>query len=142
MPIENLVRRPLKTLGPDDSCEEAAALMRDENVGAVVVTDADRRVLGMVTDRDIAVRVVAAGEDPRRVHLRDVMSGEPIFLSKAGHLGQLVSAMRDMGVRRIPLVDEDGRACGLVAMDDLLVLLSDQLAELAQAIRKEIQPPA
>lgn len=140
MPIERLVRRPVKALGPDDSCEEAAALMRDENVGAVVVVD-EGRVQGVVTDRDITVRVVAAGRAPREVPLREVMSGEPIFLSKARTLDQLVAAMRDMGVRRIPVIEDDGSVYGLVSMDDLLVLISEQLAELAQVIRKEIQPP-
>lgn len=140
MPIERLVRRPVKALGPDDSCEEAAALMRDENVGAVVVLD-EGRVQGVVTDRDITVRVVAAGLGPREVPLREVMSGEPIFLSKARTLDQLVAAMRDMGVRRIPVIEDDGSVYGLVSMDDLLVLISEQLAELAQVIRKEIQPP-
>jgi len=141
MPIERLIHRPVKTLGPDDSCEEAAALMRDENIGAVVIVD-EGRVQGVVTDRDIAVRVVASGGSPAEVRLRSIMSGEPIFLSKARTLDQLVSAMRDMGVRRVPVIEDDGTVCGLVSMDDLLVLISEQLGELAQVIRKEIAPPA
>jgi len=140
MPIERLVQRPVKTLGPEESCEEAAALMRDENIGAVVVVD-EGRVQGVVTDRDIAVRVVASGENPAEVPLRQIMSGEPIFLSKARTLDQLVAAMREMGVRRVPVIEDDGAVCGLISMDDLLVLISEQLAELAQVIRKEIAPP-
>jgi len=140
MSIDRLVQRSVQTLGPDDSCEEAAALMRDENIGAVVVVD-EGRVQGVVTDRDITVRVVASGEDPAEVPLRQIMSGEPIFLSKARTLDQLVAAMRDMGVRRVPVVEDDGTVCGLISMDDLLVLISEQLAELAQVIRKEIAPP-
>jgi len=88
------------------------------------------------------VRVVASGENPAEVPLRQIMSGEPIFLSKARTLDQLVAAMRDMGVRRVPVIEDDGTVCGLISMDDLLVLISEQLAELAQVIRKEIAPPA
>ena len=73
VPIDRLLRRPVKTLPPEATCQEAAALMRDENVGAVVVSE-DRRPLGVVTDRDLVVRVVAPGEDAPRALVRDVMT--------------------------------------------------------------------
>lgn len=139
MPIDRLIQRPVKTLGPNDSCTEAAALMRDENIGAVVVAD-EGRVLGVVTDRDLVVRVMATGEDPEAVPLRDVMSGSPVFLSAARSLDQVINSMRDLAVRRVPIVDDDGQLKGLVSMDDLLILLADQLGSLATVIRKEIQP--
>lgn len=140
MPIDRLIRRPARTLGADASCVEAAAMMRDDQIGAVVVTDDDRRVLGIVTDRDLAVRVIAAGRDPKRVALREVMSGEPIYLSRTRNVAQLLATMRDLAVRRVPVVDDDGRVLGLISFDDVLVLLADQLEDLAQVIRKEIGP--
>jgi CBS domain-containing protein len=141
MPIERLIRRPVKTLPPDATCEEAAKLMRDENIGAVVVAD-EAKPLGVVTDRDLVVRVIAAGEPPEKVQLRDVMSGEPIFLGDKRSLDQAIAAMRDRAIRRLPIIDAEGQLEGLVSMDDLLVLLIDQLSGLAQAVRKEIEPPA
>jgi CBS domain-containing protein len=140
MPIDRLIRRPARTLGPDASCVEAAAMMRDDQIGAVVVTDDDRRVLGIVTDRDLAVRVIAAGLDPRRVAVREVMSGEPIYLSRTRNVAQLLATMRELAVRRVPVVDDDGRVLGLISFDDALVLLADQLEDLAEVIRKEIGP--
>jgi signal-transduction protein with cAMP-binding, CBS, and nucleotidyltransferase domain len=140
MPIDRLIRRPARTLGADASCVEAAAMMRDDQIGAVVVTDDDRRVLGIVTDRDLAVRVIAAGLDPRRVALREVMSGEPIYLSRTRNVAQLLATMRDLAVRRVPVVDDGGRVLGLISFDDVLVLLADQLEDLAEVIRKEIGP--
>jgi CBS domain-containing protein len=140
MPIERLLRRPLKTLPPDATCQEAAALMRDENVGAIVVAE-ENRPLGVVTDRDLVVRVVAPGEDAARLRVRDVMTGEPIFVSGDRSLEQAIAAMRDLAIRRVPIVDAEGRLRGLVSMDDLLVLLADQFSNLAHTIRKEIQPP-
>jgi CBS domain-containing protein len=140
VPIERLLRRFPETLGPEASCTEAAERMRDANVGAIVVAEGGRP-LGVVTDRDIAVRVVAEGLSADATALRDVMSGHPIYLSSERPLDQLVAAMRDLGVRRIPVVDADGKLAGVVSMDDLIVLLAEQLGSLAEAIRREIAPP-
>ncbi len=139
MAIEHLIRRPVKTLGPNASCKEAALLMRDENIGAVVVEE-DGRPLGVVTDRDLVVRVVAAGRDPQRVRLSEIMSGDPIFVSGARGLDQVIAAMRDGAVRRVPIVDAEGRLRGLVSLDDLLVLLAGQLGDLSEAVRKAVDP--
>lgn len=137
MSIERLIRRPVVTLPPEATCQEAAKVMRDEGIGAVVVADAGKP-LGIVTDRDLVVRVLAAAEEADKLLLREVMSGEPIFLGSDRNLDQLISTMRDLGVRRIPVVDAEGQLEGLVALDDLLILLSDQLAGLGQAVRSEI----
>lgn len=140
MPIETLLKRPVETLPADASCTEAADLMRKENIGAVVVSEAGRP-LGVVTDRDIVVRVVAEGLDPLRTPLRDVMSGEPIFLSEGRGLNEVIASMRDLAVRRVPVVDAEGLLKGIISLDDLVVLLADELADLAQTIRREIQVP-
>jgi len=138
MPIERLIKRPVQSLPPDASCADAARLMRDKNVGSVVVTR-DGRPLGMVTDRDLAVRVLAEGADAERLSIGDIMSGEPIFLSGERDIAQVVAAMRDLGVRRIPIVDAEGLLSGVVTLDDLVLLLGDQLTGLAQCIRREIE---
>lgn len=137
MTIGDLIRGPAQTMAPEASCEEAAALMRDENVGSVVVTDAGKPV-GVVTDRDVVVRVVAAGEVPARVPVRQAMSGTPVFVSHARSVGEAISYMRDMGVRRVPVVDDEGVLRGVVSLDDLLLALAEQLGGLAEAVRKEI----
>jgi CBS domain-containing protein len=138
MPIERLIKRPVQSLPPEASCADAARMMREANVGSVVVTR-DGRPLGVVTDRDLAVRVVAEGQDPERLEVGEIMSGEPIFLAGERDIPQLIAAMRDLGVRRIPIVDDEGLLCGIVSLDDLLLLLADQLGGLAQCIRREIE---
>jgi CBS domain-containing protein len=85
--------------------------------------------------------VVAEGLDPLQTPLREVMSGEPVFLSEGRGIGDLVSNMRDLGVRRVPIVDRDGQLKGIIALDDLVVLLADQLSDLAQTIRRGIEAP-
>src|SRR4051812_41966045 len=72
--------RPVQTLGPDDNCLEAAQLMRAENIGSVVVTRNDE-LLGLVTDRDLAMRVLADAQDPAAVRLSEIMSPNPVFIS-------------------------------------------------------------
>jgi CBS domain-containing protein len=114
--------------------------MAEENIGTVVVADAGRP-LGVVTDRDIVVRVVAHGQDPERVPVKEAMSGEPVFLKGERGIDELIACMRDLAIRRVPIVDDEGQLEGIVSMDDLLMLLAEQLGGLAQAIRKEAEPP-
>jgi CBS domain-containing protein len=140
MSIEALLQRPVCTLEPDATAREAAQLMRDEGVGCVVVAK-EGRPLGIVTDRDLAVRVIAAGRSAEDTLLRDVMSGEPVFLSGDRNLGLVITTMCDQGVRRIPVVDADGQLEGLLALDDLVPLLADLLGTLGDAIRTELATP-
>jgi CBS domain-containing protein len=140
MSIESLLRRPVCTLPPDASCREAAQLLRDEGVGCVVVSEEDRP-RGIVTDRDLVVRVMAAGLDPANTPLREVMSGEPVFLARDRSVQQVFATMREQCVRRIPVVDAEGRLEGVLSLDDLLLLLADELGDLAEAVRGELKLP-
>lgn len=140
MSIESLLRRPVQTLPPEAPCREAAQLLRDERVGCVVVSE-EGRPLGIVTDRDLVVRVMASGLDPDKTPLRDIMSGEPVFLADQRGIDQVVATMRQERIRRIPIVDAEGRLEGVISLDDLLPLLARQLGELAEAIRGELEAP-
>ncbi len=139
MSIERLIRRPVQTLPPNANCQDAAEVMRDENIGAVVVAE-EGVPLGIVTDRDLVVRVIAAGEEAHALTLRAVMSGEPIFLGDARNLDQVITTMRDQGIRRMPIVDDDGQLEGIISLDDLVVLLGEQISGLAEVVRKELEP--
>jgi CBS domain-containing protein len=103
----------------------------------VVVAEEDRP-LGIVTDRDLVVRVIAAGRVAGKTLLREIMSAEPVYLARERGFDQLLATMRQQGVRRVPVVDEEGRLEGVISLDDLLPLLADQLGALADAIRGEL----
>jgi CBS domain-containing protein len=137
MPLEKLIKRDVQTLSPDATCSEAARLMRDSGVGSVVVVE-DGRPIGIVTDRDLVLRVIARGEDPAKLPVRRAMSEKPIFLSKERGLDQLIEAMGDLAVRRVPIVDERQKLVGILALDDVIVLLAGQLARIADAVKKEM----
>jgi CBS domain-containing protein len=139
MGIERLIQREVESLPPDAPCIEAARLMRETGVGCVVVAE-DGRPLGVVTDRDLVLRVIAPGRDPAKEPLRDIMAGEPIFLGSERRVEEVLQTMSEQGVRRMPVVDEEGLLEGIVTMDDLLLVLAQQLGWLADAVRRELKP--
>jgi CBS domain-containing protein len=102
---------------PDSSPVEAARLMRTRNIGDVVVADG-QDVVGLLTDRDITVRVVAEGLDPMAVSVAAVCTHEPLLVSPHDPVADAVALMREHAVRRLPVV-EDGLPVGMVSLGDL-----------------------
>lgn len=118
--------------------QQAAKLMRDHHVGALVVTEGAaeaRRPTGIVTDRDMVVGVVAADVDYRALAVGDIMSERPASIRETAGVFEATAQMRSGGVRRLIVVDETGRLLGIVAMDDLIPVLAEELSALALAIR-------
>lgn len=109
-----------KTLEEDATLLEAAQLMRREDIGDVLLTK-DGRCTGIVTDRDIVVRAVAKGKLPDETKLIEVASEEVVTLSPSDAVAQAVAQMRDKAIRRVPVVDDDGRPVGIVSIGDLAV---------------------
>lgn len=120
--------------------QEAAKLMRDHHIGALVVTEGGanaRRPIGIVTDRDMVVEVVAADVDFRTLSVGDIMSEQPATINETAGLFEVIALMRSGGVRRVVVVDANGHLLGIVAMDDLIPVLAEELSALGQAIRVE-----
>jgi CBS domain-containing protein len=128
----------VETLEPDASCADAARLMRDENIGSVVVAR-DGTPVGIITDRDLALRVVADAQDPNDIRVEEVMSPHPIFVSSRRTVEEVLKTMRELGVRRVPVVDDGGRLQGIVTMDDILTHLARQIGQLGEAIERELE---
>jgi CBS domain-containing protein len=135
--LEHLIQGPPKTMAPSASCVDAAQLMRDARIGAVIVEE-NGVPQGIVTDRDLAIRLIAEQREPEKVQLRDIMSRHPIFVSKARSLDDAITTMRDLGIRRLPIVDEHGRLEGMLTMEDVLMLMAQQLGRLGGVIRTEL----
>lgn len=134
MSLDSIIQRPARTLPPGATCAEAAQVMRDDNIGSIIVARG-KEPLGIVTDRDLAVRVVAEGRLPADVNVESVMSMHPAFLAKQRTLDDVITTMRQLGVRRLPVVDESGNLEGILSLDDVLILLARQLSDLAEAVR-------
>jgi len=120
--------------------QQAAKLMRDHHIGALVVTEggADaRRPIGIVTDRDMVVEVVAADLDYRVLTVGDIMSEGPATVNETAGVFEVIGQMRNSGVRRLVVVDANRHLLGIVAMDDLIPVLAEETSALAQAIHLE-----
>lgn len=116
--ISEMMTGRLVTVGPDDPVTAAAAAMREHDIGDVLVTE-DRVVRGVITDRDVAVRVVTSGLDPASTAVRDIASGQVVSVRPDEPVASAVKKMREHAVRRLPVVDDDGRAVGVITIGDL-----------------------
>jgi len=117
---------------------EVADQMRLQAVGSLVVLADDEHPVGMITDRDLTLRVVAEGRDPEKIRASAVMSQPLIEVTPSDSLEHVIEVMQDHGVRRVPVVREK-RVIGLVALDDLLATLVAELDEVVEASRREIR---
>ena len=123
MKIQDIMTKDPSCVTPDATVREAAQVMKREDVGVVPVinADADKRLVGIVTDRDIAIRCVAEGKDGASCRVRDVMSSDDLTTcSFSDDVEQVMDAMRTEKVRRIPIVDERGSLVGIVSQADVL----------------------
>ena len=107
-----------RTVEPDQPVAEAARIMRDEDAGVVPVVEGGR-LTGMITDRDITIRVVAEGKDPQSTNVREVASGDPVTVDPQQDLDEALRLMAQHQVRRLPVVEEDGRLVGILAQADV-----------------------
>jgi len=124
----------------DESVAAAARQMRESHVGCLVVADEDggKRVpVGILTDRDITVAVVAPGLDAEVILVGDVMSAELLSVQEDAGIAETVELMRLRGIRRLPVTDADGALVGLIAADDILSLLAEEISGLAGMISRE-----
>lgn len=124
----------------DTPVAEAARLMREHHVGDLVVLDGregEQTPVGIVTDRDLVVEVLAAGVRPEDLTVGDVMSDDLVTAREEDGLLDLIRRMRAKGVRRVPVVDRAGALVGILAVDDLIELLAEQVTDLAKLIARE-----
>ena len=123
----------------DAPLTDVAKLMRKNHVGSVVIVDTvdALRPVGIVTDRDIVVEVIAAGQDARAMTAADIMASPVVTASADDDASWSLKIMRDRGIRRLPVVDADGLLVGLVALDDLLSAASSTLFDVVQTIGTE-----
>jgi CBS domain-containing protein len=120
-------------VSPRDTVEHAARVMRDRGVGCLLIREAGHPT-GLVTDRDLVVRVLARGIDPTTAHVGRFATYDPVNVQVTDGIETVAQRMRVHGVRRVPIVDERGDVVGIVTADDLLVLLGSEIAQVCGAI--------
>lgn len=117
MKVSEVMTRDVKTVAPDDTAKDAAAFMLSEDAGSMPVKDGER-LIGMITDRDIAVRGVAKGYGPE-TSVRELMSDEIICVREDDDVEEAAARMSKAQIRRVPVIDSDQRLCGIVSLGDL-----------------------
>ena len=124
------------SIDADKSVAYAAKMMRDEDVGIAPIVEGDRLV-GVLTDRDVAVRVVAEGLDPEKVKVSEVASRDVVTLDPQQDLDEALRLMARHQVRRLPVVEEDGKLVGIVAQADVATQASEsQTGEVVEQISR------
>lgn len=119
--------QPLSTLSPDDSVIDAVTLMRDRRIGAILITT-DGVLAGIITERDIVFRVVAARLDPETTRIADVMTAEPDVAAPGDGVMAALERMQSGGYRHLPVVD-DGALVGIVSIRDIYASVRAELEE-------------
>ena len=136
MKISEVMTSDVQTIGPDESAQAAARFMLNNDAGSIPVTDGDR-LIGMITDRDIAVRGVAKGYGPD-TPVRELMTDDIICARATDSVEDVASKMSEAQVRRLPVIDEDERLCGIVSLGDLSRQSDNETA--GQALEGVSQP--
>ena len=137
MHVSDIMSRDVKLVSPDDSLEKAAKLMAKLDIGVVPVGE-DDRLVGMITDRDIAVRAVAAGKKPSECKVRDVMTADIKYVFEDESIEDISRNMSKLQVRRLPVLSRQKRLVGIVSLGDLAI---KQDGAHAQHALKDISQP-
>lgn len=133
---EDVAATDVVTASRDDPLTSIVEQMADEDVGTVVITDDDRPI-GIITDRKIAL-TLAEHPDVSEMTAGDVMTEDPVTVTTETNVFEVIQTFGDAGIRRTPIVDNDGKLTGIVSTDDMLVLLATELDQLGEMVERQI----
>jgi CBS domain-containing protein len=141
MSIGAVCNREVIVTGPETTAREAAELMRAHHVGDIVVVEekrGQRRPIGLITDRDLVIEVIAEGIDPASVTVAELMTRDLETIEDGTDFWDVLSQMRACGVRRIPIVNKKGGLEGIFTFDDALELIREGLCDLGKVVDGQI----
>ncbi len=137
MSVGRICVREVDLADADESVQVAAQRMHARKVGTLVVLDSEKRPTGILTDRDLTVRVLAEGRDPFHTRVGDVMTRSPKTVREETPIEEALALMRAGQFRRLPVVDAEGALVGLVSLDDILDLLAEEFREIGRLVQEE-----
>jgi signal-transduction protein with cAMP-binding, CBS, and nucleotidyltransferase domain len=152
MSVGEICNREVVVIDRKASVYEAARMMRNQHVGSLVVVDEDsampRKPVGIVTDRDLVVEIMAKEVPEEALATGDIIAPELLTARETDGVWETIMRMRAMGVRRLPVVNLGGDLSGMLTMDDLLKFIADEMSDLVRLVRREqtrekdTRPPA
>ena len=137
MSVGRICTRSIVMATPEERVRDAARRMSEHNVGTVVIVNGEFRPVGILTDRDIALRCVAPGKSPDELRISEVMTAPVRCVSEGTAIEDALGIMKRLGVRRLPVTDAKGVLIGLVALDDVLDLIVEETGAIGALLRKE-----
>jgi CBS domain-containing protein len=137
MALDCTVQAAVDIAKATESARQAAERMHQRSVGALVVVDNRNTPVGIVTDRDLVIRLLAAGSDPDTTTVREVMTPSPRTIPKSASTKDALAMMRAGNFRRLPVVNELGHLNGIVALDDILMSLAEQMLDVGALLTQE-----
>lgn len=140
MSVGELCNRTVIVTSRTTRLDEAARLMREHHVGSIVVVDetpAGSQPVGIVTDRDIVIEIVAAGVSPATVTVEEIMAPDLVVAKEGEDLLDTLTRMRAKGIRRVPVVNGAGALLGILSLDDMLGVLAEHVDGLLKVIAQE-----
>jgi CBS domain-containing protein len=123
---------------PDETLRAAGRRMREQGVGSLVVVDGKTRPVGIVTDRDLMLRCVADADDADDVRVAQVMSTPVVTARETMPIEDILSQMSASGIRRVPVVDDEDSLVGILALDDVLDLLSEEVTTIGRLLSRRV----
>ena len=138
MSLQQFCQRRVISISPESNVVEACHLLGRNNIGCMVVQEGGK-LCGVLTDRDIALKVTGDGKDPQKTKVRDIMTRDPVRIPVNKDLRELTALMHTHHVRRVPVVDGVDEVLGIVTMDDLIALISDEMSDLGKTIAETVR---
>lgn len=133
MSLQEFCRKPVVKISPEKRITDACRMLKENNIGCIIAEN-DGKLCGILTDRDIALKVAGEKRDPEKTKVNEVMTDNPVRISVDKGLHDLTALMHSHHVRRIPIVDGMDTTLGIVTLDDLITLLGDEMSDIGSAI--------
>jgi signal-transduction protein with cAMP-binding, CBS, and nucleotidyltransferase domain len=131
--LSEVINRNVVTVSPTAALTEAAYLMMNEDIGALVVVDGGARPVGIITDRDLVVSAMAEGVNPDEITVEEIMTKDLVTVDEETDLFEMLSILSENSIRRLP-VTRGIKLAGIVSVDDLIVVVATELVNLAMAL--------
>lgn len=137
MSVGRICQRDVDLANLDESVWQAAERMHQRGVGTLVIVNESKQPIGIVTDRDLVVGAIAVDKDPHTTLIEEVMTRQPHTIAENASIESALAMMRSAACRRIPVVNEQDKLVGLLSMDDVLMLLSEEFVQIGTLLEKQ-----
>src|SRR5581483_1504691 len=137
MSVGRVCTRYVDLADSEETVQAAAQRMRERKVGTLVILNSAKAPVGLLTDRDLVLRVLAQGKDPRTTHVTEAMTEAPQTVTEATPIEQAIAMMRTGAFRPLPVVGDDGSLVGLISLDDILSLLAEEFRDIGTLVDRE-----